>query len=204
MCLHSNTNTQVPKDTHIHIHTHTPSNHLVAPWESAIDSLPFGGPLVLSEQLVPAGATGNQHDHKSQAQDGPPATSCYSCHIMAVGFPYGKLESRHRDRQMETTGSALLLTTGSPVDVAPVFGSWTCHLSACPVPYLGFGAAKEGKVESPNQTFYSRLLPLIGPRWRGEDGDEIPVGYVLLVDQLLIIMDHKARVITHAPMTRGH
>ena len=82
---------------------------------------------------------------------------------MAAGFPYGKLESRHRDRQMETTGSALLLTTGSPVDVAPVFGS-------C------FGAAREGKVGSSNQTFHSRLLPLIGPRWRGENGDEIPVG----------------------------
>lgn len=54
-----------------------------------------------------------------------------------------------------------------------------------------------------NQTFPSRLLPPIGPRQRGENGDEIPVGHILLVDQLLIVMDHKARVITHAPMTRG-
>lgn len=122
---------------------------------------------------------------------------------MTAGFPYGKMESRHKDRQTETTGSALLLTTGSPVDVAPVFGSWTCHLSSCPLPYLGFGAAREGTVGSPNQTFPSRLLPPIGPRQRGENGEEIPVGYILLVDQLLIVMDHKARVITHAPMTRG-
>ena len=79
---------------------------------------------------------------------------------MAVGFPYGKLESRHRDRQMETTGSALLLTIGSPGHVAPMFGSWTCHLSACPVPYLGFGAAQEGKVESPRHFIQDCCLSL--------------------------------------------
>lgn len=54
---------------------------------------------------------------------------------------------------METTGSALLLATGSPVDVAPVFGSWTCHLSSCPLPYLDFGAAREGKLDLPIRHF---------------------------------------------------
>ena len=49
-----------------------------------------------------------------------------------------------------------------------------------PVPSLAWqshegqvGAAHEGQVGSPSQTIYSRLLPLLGPRWGGKKGDGI-------------------------------
>lgn len=88
---------------------------------------------------------------------------------MTAGFPYGKMESRHKDRQMETTGSALLLLQGAQW-MWLLCWLMDLPLSSCPLPYLGFGAAREGTVGSPNQTFPSRLLPPIGPRQRGENG----------------------------------
>lgn len=122
---------------------------------------------------------------------------------MDVGYPYGKLKSRHKDRQMETKVSALLLTTERTLDEAPAFVYWARHLSACPFSHLVFGAAHEGKFGSPNQTFYPRLLPLIGPGWRGQKGDGIHIVYTLLIDQLPTVMEHKPSAVTHTSAESG-
>ena len=75
--------------------------------------MPPGSPLGLSEQLVPAGDTGNQHEPKAWAQGRTLAVT--------AATSYGKLKSKHRDRQLEMEVSALLLSPGKRLDVAPVF-----------------------------------------------------------------------------------
>ena len=71
MCLHSNTDAQVPKDTHIH----TPSNHLVAPWKSARVSAPWGSSW-------PYWAASTSRSHRKPVWPQVLGTRQTPCHIM--------------------------------------------------------------------------------------------------------------------------